>query len=170
MENKHTKGELQQYQSLSLDSKIRMSKRRIQAWVDEFGEDGCYISFSGGKDSRVLVHLVKEVAPNVPVVYVNTGLEYNSVREKGMELADTVLLPKKSFHEVVTQYGYPVISKEVSQAVDEGKRYMKALTDRQTDRQTDDSVCLSDSRLLGSGQTNTERQRIIQEYQDRGYP
>jgi hypothetical protein len=101
---------------------------------------------------------------------VNTGLEYNSVREKGMELADTVLLPKKSFHEVVTEYGYPIISKEVSQAVDEGKRYVKALTDRQTDRQTDDSVCLSDSRLLGSGQTNTERQRIIQEYQDRGYP
>ena len=47
----HTSGELKQYQSLSLESKIHISASRIKAWIKEYGEDGVYISFSGGKDS-----------------------------------------------------------------------------------------------------------------------
>lgn len=33
-ENAHTVGDLRQMQSLSLESKIIMTKRRIQAWYD----------------------------------------------------------------------------------------------------------------------------------------
>jgi len=43
---KHTIDDLKQWQSLPLDVKILMSKRRIRDWVNEFGEDGCYISFT----------------------------------------------------------------------------------------------------------------------------
>ena len=35
-------------QSLPLDVKILKSKQRIREWVDKYGEDGVYISFSGG--------------------------------------------------------------------------------------------------------------------------
>ena len=136
MANKHEAYELAQMQSLPLDAKIRMTKQRIRDWYD-YWDGNVYVSISGGKDSQVLAHIVKEMYDDVPLVFVNTGLEFDSVRLKGMELADEVLRPEMSFVEVIKKYGYPIISKEVSQAVDEGKRYMKALTDRQTDRQTD---------------------------------
>ena len=50
MANRHTITDLYQMQSLSLDDKVQMTKRRIDDWVNQFGEDGVYVSFSGGKD------------------------------------------------------------------------------------------------------------------------
>lgn len=76
-----------------------------------------YISFSGGKDSTVLRHLVKEMYPNVLAVFADTGLEYPEVREFARENADEVLKPKMKFNEVIAKYGYPVISKEQSEYI-----------------------------------------------------
>ena len=116
MENKHQSYDLAQMQSLPLDAKIRMTERRIRDWYESF--DGkVYVSISGGKDSQVLAHIVKNLYPDVPCVFVNTGLEYNSVRLKGIELSDEVLRPEISFFEVIAKYGYPVISKEISKKV-----------------------------------------------------
>ena len=44
-------------------------------------EHNAYISFSGGKDSTVLSHLIDEALPgnNIPRVYINTGIEYKMV-------------------------------------------------------------------------------------------
>ena len=44
-------------------------------------ENNAYISFSGGKDSTVLSHLIDEALPNnnIPRVYLNTGIEYKSI-------------------------------------------------------------------------------------------
>ena len=73
--------ELQMLQSLPLDIKIAKSKLRIQEWVDFYGVDDCYISFSGGKDSLVMLHLIKQLDINdrIPVVFVDTGLEYPEI-------------------------------------------------------------------------------------------
>ena len=46
--------QLKQMQSLPIQAKIQMTRQRIREWIDEFGEDGVYVSFSGGKDSTVL--------------------------------------------------------------------------------------------------------------------
>ena len=114
--NKHYAGDLEQMQSLSLISKIRMSQFRIRDWYEAF-DGNVYVSRSGGKDSDVLGHLVKELYPDVPQVFVNTGLELESVREHGKSVADTVLYPSLNFKEVILRYGYPVVSKEVSQII-----------------------------------------------------
>ena len=58
--NKHEIWELKQMQALPLESKIVMTKSRIQTWVDEFGVSGVYISVSGGKDSTVLLDIARQ--------------------------------------------------------------------------------------------------------------
>ena len=127
-ENKHTLSDLYQMQSLSLDSKISMTRRRIQGWVDEFGEDGVYVSFSGGKDSTVLLHLVRQDYPNVKAVFIDTGLEYPEIRQFVRTFSNVdILFPKMNFRQVIEKYGYPFISKEVSETVDYARRYVKAL-------------------------------------------
>lgn len=117
---KHTSEELKRWQSLPLDVKIQMTKSRIRAWIKEYGEDGVYVSFSGGKDSTVLLHIVRQEFPNVPAVYCDTGLEYPELRDFVKTFHNVVWLkPKKNFRQVIEEYGYPFISKEVSQAVHE---------------------------------------------------
>lgn len=132
--NKHQVYDLWQMQSLPLSAKIQMTKLRIQQWVDEYGEDGVYVSFSGGKDSTVLLDIARKMFPNIKAVFVDTGLEYPEVRNfvKSFENVDW-LKPKMNFKQVIEKYGYPFISKEVSECVDGARRYIKILTDRQTD-------------------------------------
>lgn len=110
------KRDLRQKQSLPLEGKIILAQQRIREWYDHWNGD-VYISFSGGKDSTVLMHLVKELYPHVPAVFVDTGLEYPEVRKFATERADVVLRPAMRFDQVIKTYGYPVVSKEVAHAV-----------------------------------------------------
>ena len=56
----HSSYDLKQMQSLPLSAKIRMSQTRIRGWYDYFCGN-VYVSFSGGKDSTVLLHLVRSL-------------------------------------------------------------------------------------------------------------
>ena len=109
--NKHSKGDLAQMQSLPLEAKIMMTKRRIRDWYDYF--DGqVYVSFSGGKDSTVLLHIAREVYSDIEAAFVNTGLEYPEIQQfvKSFENV-TILRPELRFDEVIKKYGYPIIGK-----------------------------------------------------------
>jgi 3'-phosphoadenosine 5'-phosphosulfate sulfotransferase (PAPS reductase)/FAD synthetase len=110
---KHTNDELKQMQSLPLECKIRMTERRIL----EFGRDAA-VSFSGGKDSTVLLHIVRSVFPEIKAVFCDTGLEFPEIRDfvKQTQNVDWVK-PKANFKQVVDKYGFPVVSKIVSQGV-----------------------------------------------------
>lgn len=115
---KHTKSDLLQMQSLSLEMKVQMSKRRIREWFEHW--DGqVYVSFSGGKDSTVLKHLVENTPGvyGVPVVFVDTGLEYPEVRMFATKNADVVLRPEMRFDQVIEEYGYPVVSKSIAKKI-----------------------------------------------------
>ena len=116
IEKKYTNEMLKEMQSWDLDRKIATSLTRIAEFANHFNNQVCVL-FSGGKDSTVLLDLVRKVVPDVPVVFSNTGLEYPEIqafaREKGAEF----VRPKMMFNEVITKYGYPIISKEVSHSV-----------------------------------------------------
>lgn len=74
-----------------------------------------YVSFSGGKDSAVLLNLVRKIYPDVPAVFVDTGLEFPEIREFVKTFDNVIWLkPKMNFVDVIKKYGYPLISKEVS--------------------------------------------------------
>ena len=134
MENKHTAEDLKQMQALPLEAKIQATKRRIREWYEHF--DGMvYVSFSGGKDSTVLKHIVDSMYSDVPTVFVNTGLEYPEIQKFVREVKDgkydcfnsdvEIIRPEMRFDEVIKKYGYPVVSKETSKMVKEARNAIK---------------------------------------------
>lgn len=111
-----SKADLIQRQSLPLSAKIIMSQNRIREWYNHFDGD-VFVSFSGGKDSTVLAHLVREIYPDVPLVFSNTGLEYPEIQSFARKMGAEFVRPKMMFPDVVGKFGYPIISKEVSEAI-----------------------------------------------------
>lgn len=110
--------ELKSFQRLPLDLKVRLTEDRINEYVRVFGLENVCISFSGGKDSRVVMDIARKIYPSIKAVYVDTGLEYPEIKEfvKSFENVD-IIRPKMVFADVIKKYGYPFISKEVSRTI-----------------------------------------------------
>ena len=110
---------LKQMQSLPLEQKIIVSKMRIRQWHEHY-EGSVYVGFSGGVDSTVLLHLVRQEFPDVKGVFVNTGLEYPQIVKFVHTLSNIdIIRPKLTYKEVIEKYGYPIISKETSQKIED---------------------------------------------------
>jgi 3'-phosphoadenosine 5'-phosphosulfate sulfotransferase (PAPS reductase)/FAD synthetase len=115
--NKITSDQLKQRQALSLDLKEMLSANRIRQWYEHWAGN-VYVSFSGGKDSTVLLDLVRRQYPEVPAVFVNTGQEYAEIIRFVKSIDNVIWLkPKMTFWEVVEKYGWPVVSKVVSMGI-----------------------------------------------------
>lgn len=67
-------------QQLPLEIKIEKTKQRIIEWYEHY-QGQVYISFSGGKDSTVLLHLARAIYKDIEAVFVDTGLEYDQIRD-----------------------------------------------------------------------------------------
>jgi len=125
--NKHTREELQAWQKLPLDEKIRMTKMRLAQWY-RFYDGDVYVSFSGGKDSTVLLDICREMYDVIDAVHVNTGLEFPEIEKFVNETNNvTIIKPKKTFREVVCEYGYPLFSKEISETIFGARKYLTSL-------------------------------------------
>lgn len=61
-------------QSYPLDVKITMAEMRISKFVEYYGESGVYISFSGGKDSLVVLDIARRLYPNIKAVFCDTWM------------------------------------------------------------------------------------------------
>ena len=121
---KHQISDLYQMQSLPLEMKIIMTQRRLSDWYKHYDGD-VYLSYSGGKDSTCLKHIIHNTPgiSDIPAVFVDTGLEYPEIRDFVQNSGDvTILKPKMNFRQVIQKYGYPVVSKEVSRRVQYAKK------------------------------------------------
>ena len=111
--------DLAQMQSLPLEAKAIKSLQRIKEWLD-WCDGNAYVSYSGGKDSEVLLHLVHQVDKNVPVVFFNTRMEFPEIVKHVKQKPNiTIITPKYTPKQVIDRWGYPVVSKIVSQFVSE---------------------------------------------------
>lgn len=83
--------ELLMLQSLPLELKIAKTKLRIEEFVRYFGKENVYVSFSGGKDSTVLEHIVRSIYGfEIPLLFSNTGLEFPEVVDNAKYVRITV--------------------------------------------------------------------------------
>lgn len=107
-----------QRKNLPYELKLQLAKKRIEDWYEYWNGD-VYVSFSGGLDSTVLLHLVRNyLYSDIPAVFSDTGLEYPELREFVSTFDDvTIIKPDKSFRQVINEYGYPLISKETAQKI-----------------------------------------------------
>ena len=113
----YTKQELFNLQSLPLQEKLKLTRERIREWYEEY--DGhVYVSFSGGKDSTALLHMVRTMYPEVPAVFSNTGLEFPEIRQFALAQDNvTEIRPELTFVDVVKLEGYPLVSKTVAATI-----------------------------------------------------
>ena len=91
----------------------------IKTTIEKYGEDNFYLSFSGGKDSTILHHLLDKALPNnrIPRVFINTGIEYQMIVEFVRQLASKddrfqIIMPTQNVKQMLEKYGYPFKSKQ----------------------------------------------------------
>lgn len=107
---------------MTLDDKVTEACHRIEElWNETDGK--CYVSFSGGKDSTVLLALIKMcqelyTVGDIPAVFSNTGIELGVtvdfvkwVKENWYSNVQ-IIRPLKSFDTVLKECGKPMKSKQ----------------------------------------------------------
>ena len=97
---KVTAEDLKRRQAFPLDIKVKLTQERVTEFYEKL-HGLTYIAFSGGKDSTVLLDIVKRMYPDVPAVYCDTGVEDPDARRFALSKADKVLKPRRSFREVI---------------------------------------------------------------------
>ena len=112
---------LRERQAWTLTQKIDHSLGVIDQFIARM--DGkVYLSFSGGKDSTVLLHLCEIIKPDIKCVFVNTGCESVDVVRfvEKMKAAHNieVIRPKLTPRQVWAKYGFPLVSKDQAFKID----------------------------------------------------
>lgn len=88
------------------------------------------VCWSGGKDSGVVLHLVRQFMPDVPVVYVDSGVEFSETKSFIRQLAQqwdlnlVVAKPEKGvdFWSIGESYGWPICGKATASNVERALR------------------------------------------------
>lgn len=107
--------QLASLQALDLDSKIAYAHDRIETALAKLSNPS--LAFSAGKDSTVLLHMVRQHKPDLHVIYGNTGIEFPECIRFAHQLRDEWHLnyhearPEVSFWWVVREYGWPLLGK-----------------------------------------------------------
>jgi hypothetical protein len=152
----HDAERLKELQALPLYRKIMITQTRIMEWYNRYNGQVC-VSFSGGKDSTVLLHIARQMYPDIPAVFSDTGLEYSAIREfvKTWDNVD-IIRPDMNFGQVITTYGYPIIGKEVAEAIYYARR-IRPSGEREREREDGQQSSIIAESSWGSGQPHRDK-------------
>ena len=114
--------ELEARQKWTLNQKIDHAVGTVEAFIAKTGKTP-YVSFSGGKDSTVLLDLVRRfVDKDIKAVFCNTGNEYPEIVRFVRSTENvTIIRPEITFKQVISRYGFPLISKEQAHGIRQAK-------------------------------------------------
>lgn len=117
--------ELHDLQGKSLSFKVAHTIDVISTFTARVGGlNHVYISFSGGVDSLVLLHIARKfVSPSFKAMFINTSMEWPEV-VKFVATFDNVdiVRPRKTPKSIFENRGFPLVSKRVSSYIREVRR------------------------------------------------
>lgn len=104
--------ELHTRQQWPLHQKIDHALGTVEAFMARTGKVP-YVSFSGGKDSTVLLDMIRRfLKPDIKAVFCNTGNEFPEIVKFVRRTENvTIIRPEMSVRAVLEKYGFPLISK-----------------------------------------------------------
>ncbi len=112
---------LRERQAWPLEKKIDHTVGAIDAFLAYCREHGRnpYVSFSGGLNSTVLLHLARRVfGQDLKGVFCSTGNEFPEIVRFVRQASNVdIIHPALTPRQVMEQYGFPLVSKEAAQAV-----------------------------------------------------
>ena len=113
------KDKLKKYREMPLDDKIELSNQIIKSFYESHDPKSLLISSSFGKDSVVLIDLVRRLYPEIPIGYINTGVEQPTCVELSKTYDNVIeIKPKKSMEQIIEEYGYMLpIGKEKTNTI-----------------------------------------------------
>jgi 3'-phosphoadenosine 5'-phosphosulfate sulfotransferase (PAPS reductase)/FAD synthetase len=119
--------DLKYRQGWSLEQKIDHAVGTVEFFLSQTGGKG-YISFSGGKDSTVMLDIIRRfVDKNITTVFCNTGNEFPEILRFVRNTDNvTIIRPEIHIKQVIEKYGFPLISKEQSRFISQAKHTKSA--------------------------------------------
>lgn len=118
---------LYKFKKLNLEKKIEYSNKVIVNALKQSNNQT--ISWSGGKDSTVVLHLILKYAPKIPVIFVDIECLFPETRKYVNKLAKiwkinltVVKSENDDFNSVTQKYGFPIFSKNISSNVERAIR------------------------------------------------
>lgn len=118
-EEEYVKELIKMRTKLSLDEKIDFAINRIRNFYNSTAfHTTPAISFSGGLDSSVMLHLVRSEFKHFPAVFFDTGVEYTELRKFVKNTPNLVIKkPEKNFIQICNEHGIPAVSKNVAKYI-----------------------------------------------------
>lgn len=116
--------------TLPLDEKIKLSEAIIVEFMENIDcsdDKKVYISCSFGKDSVVLVDLVRKLYPKIPIIFSDTGLEYKGIYKVKEKYENVITVnPLRTMEEHIEKEGYILpIGKAKSKSLRRARRWIK---------------------------------------------
>jgi len=120
--------ELYKYWKWELDRKVEYSHRLLDRILKKHRQP--VVCWSGGKDSTVVLHLVRQHKPDISVIYVDSGVEFPETVKfinflaRSWNLNIVVTKPKKDegFWDIGSKYGWPIFGKNIASNVERAVR------------------------------------------------
>lgn len=110
-----------QRQNWNLNQKIDHSLMVIESALS-YSNNNAYVSFSGGKDSTILLYLARIIKPNIKAVFFNTTNEFPEIYKFIKNVPGLIKInPELNLKQVINKNVFPLISKEQAQYIREAR-------------------------------------------------